>query len=304
MSIVENETPAEADAPVAPVTIETVDLSKTDDESRVSDEPQFRALLSEWQDAAKAAVRETNRYTNAVKALAALRVHARSFLIRKDQFPDWAGAGDLAKRTTGIAEAAIKANLSQDAATRLDQNVRAHIKRTYMLPEVIGYIVTHEDGHEDMRAAWESGDEGVTKVMTEPTEALKRAVRKHYKAATLNVPDGPFQVGETDGSPVGEKTKETALSALRKGVEGMEDVTAHYAITVLLEGLSKVSAALVNGKINEVENRKQVVSQLERISVIGDLTARAISGVKGAFGEDEDAALAGAYFDPKTDATK
>lgn len=269
---------ATEETPAPAPTIETVDLSTFEDETRVKDTDAFRAFMAgEWLTAVKAGAREAVRATNAAKALARARVTARGFLIRASGFPDWSGDSDAYKRSVSVTEYPIMSGLDRDTKARLDGSVRQHVKRSFMLPTIVQWILTNEANFGDELTKY---DADASSVLGDPSAALKSRVRAHYRAAKLTLPDGPFQEGapapRNPGNP--DEEPQNVLASLKDALGGLTQIVPRLSTAAVLQTLTVISAKLIEGKINEVEGRPKVIAQLERLGVIATQTAAAVKG--------------------------
>lgn len=279
------------------------------DESRVVDPEGYATFVANWTKLTARAVSEFKRATNAIKTLAQARAEARTFVIRASGFPDWAGDADAYKLGVSEAEKGIKASLSADDARRLDASVRQQVRRLYMLPTMVGYIVEHEPNYAEEKAAWAKTDEAGNyperaSVLSNPSQRLKIRVREHYAAAGLDMLPGTAfhdatvtggQGGNTgDAGDVGK----SALTSLRESLGGLAQIVPAMSLLAILETVSAISTTLLAGAAKDTERRPLVVKTLHRISTIALLTAKGLDGK----GEDTDGkVLSAAYWDAEKD---
>lgn len=298
MSAIEHENPTTTEE--TPVVVDLANLS----DARIEDIPAFEVARATLLDAAKAAVREAKRYTNATKALAEARVAIRSFIVRSNGFPDWAASSDAYSVAVSTAETPVLAPLGADATRRLNQAVRQHVKRNYLLPGIVSYVLTHApagvgDKLADEATRWAAGERDA--VLTGPSVTLVSEVRKHYKAAELTLPDGPFSHTQPStggsGGP-GPASPSSALTSLLSSLEGVKQIVPRYAVMGILSTASAVSRKLLDGKMSDIQDRPMVVRNLQRISTICLVTAKTIEGKADA--KDEQSMME-AYFDEATD---
>lgn len=301
MSSTETENPP-VEGETAPV---VVDLSNLSD-ARIEDQEGFKKSLATLLDLAKGAVREAKRYTNATKSLAEARVAIRSFIIRTDGFPDWAASSDAYSVAVATAETPVLAPLGADATRRLNQAVRQHVKRNYLLPGIVGYVLTHADNKPKLEAEatrWGQGQLDREAILTGPSADLVREVRKHYTAAKLTLPEGPF--GETNpgsgGNPgPGQGTPSSALQSLLGSLDGIGQIVPRYGVVGLLATATAISKKLVDGKTSEVKDRPMVIKNLKRVAAICTTTAAMLDPSASASDADEKA-MEDAYYDATAD---
>lgn len=264
------------------------------DDSRIVDETRFAAAKEKLLQCAKSAVAATNRFTNAAKGLAAARVEIRSLIITKGEFPDWGALSDQYRVAVSVSENEVLAPLDAASKRRLQDAVRQHVARTYLLRGVVTHIVTNEPNFADERAMVESGD--IEKLIGDPPNALKTRVRQHYRSASLKVPT-EYEVG-TPAPETPDATPENAVTALMSALEGLGKVVPHYATLGILRTTSDVSRVLTSGKTSDVENRPIVVDHLKRIATIALLTAKHLESKSDSADREK---LDAAYFDTTKD---
>lgn len=304
MSATEHETPEATTAPA-------VDLENLSD-ARIEDQEGFKATLVTLLAAAKKAVTEAKRYTTATKALAEARVQIRSYVIRSNGFPDWAASSDAYSVAVSTAETPVLAPLGADATRRLNQAVRQHVKRNFLLPGIVGFILTHVDpekkpGLADEVTAWAEADASGKplnrdSILTGPSQALIKEVRKHYDAAQLTYPEGtPFAEG-TSNPPTpgpGPVSPSNAVTAVTKALEGLDQVDPRYAVLGLLSTATALSKKL-KATTGEVKDRTLIIKALERVAVIAETTA-AILDPSQTVQEKHEKTMTDAYFSEASD---
>lgn len=294
------ETPA-VDAPI--------DLDNLPD-GRIEDKTRFQQAHDALIHAASRAVTEWQRATNAAKALAAARVNVRAtLLLGASGLPDWGATSDAYRIVVSDAENGILAKLGADAKGRLQASVRQHVKRSMLLPGIVAYVLSHGS---DAKLAAESERWGKDTdlvnltseqlaVLSDPSASLINAVRRHYKAAKLDIPAGPFQKeGDVQGGTGGGNPPSdppSVLSTLDNALGGLGEIVPRFATLGLLRASSDVSQKII-GSQSDIENRPTVIEHLQRIAEIASLTAKVLDGK----GNEQDAAkLAADYFDPESD---
>lgn len=276
-----------------------------EDDSRIKDAGRFMSWLGKLHEAAELAVDTAIHYTNVTKAVAEARVGIRSTIIRPNQFPDWSADSDVYRQVVSIEEGKVFAKLTNDSKTRLVNAIKQQVKRNYLLPGVVAYILTNEGNFGEELDKWNAED-GRERVLSDPSEKLKGRVREHYSACGLDVPEGPFKEKRaakpaTSGPDAGDNPT-SALETLGEALGGLSQITPQYATLALLQATSDLSSNMLEGKPGAIEGRQQVIANLKRIAQIAQGTADMIEG--NVSGEDFDKSmesLVAAYFDSKTD---
>lgn len=245
------------------------------DDVRVPDREGFTTALDHLLKMASGLATEYTRFTNKAKEMAEARVRIRPFMILPNGFPDWAGTSNGYKAAVESAEFSLYVKLGPDAKRRLDQSVRQHVKRSFLLPGIVGYVLTHGNGMSDEATTFESDPDAV---LTGPSELLIREVRKHYEAAKLNLPDGtPFAIrGVTSNGGGGPNASDppSVLKALEDGLGGLAQIVPDIGVGGLLRATSDVSRRLVEAKGSEIKNRPAIIANLHRIAEIASLVEK------------------------------
>lgn len=280
------------------------------DDVRVADKEGFTSALSSLLALGKRLTTEYKRYTNAAKEVAAARVAIRPFMVLPTGFPDWAGQSNGYKAAVEQAEFSLYVSLGPDGKRRLDQAVRQHVRRSYLLPGIVGYVLAHTNGLADEYARWVGDtDNGVTPdqdaILTGPSDALIHEVRKHYNAAGLNLPDGPFaeKVADVPSGGPGAGDPPSAIAALDVGLGGLSQIVPDIGVNGLMRATSDVSVRLIEAKGSELKNRPGIVANLQRIAEIASLTAKLVNGDDPEHSDRDEARLVSLYW-TKEDAPK
>lgn len=276
-----------------------------EDNSRILDAGRFMSWLGRLRDAAEQAIEVAQSYTVVTKAVAEARVGIRSTIMRPNGFPDWAADSDVYRQVVSIEEGKTFAKLTADSKTRLVNAVKQQVKRNYLLPGVVAYVLTSEANFGEELDKW-NGENGRDRVLSDPSEHLKGRVREHYTACGLDVPEGPFKekkaaTAPTPGPDANDKP-ESALEVLGEALGGLSQIVPQYAVLALLQALTDVSRGLVEGKPGAIEARPKVVENLHRICTIADITALMIDGkLTGEEFDKSSEDLLALYFDPNAD---
>lgn len=274
-----------------------------EDNSRITDAGRFMSALSRLREACESAVAEAIAYTNVTKAVAEARVLIRSTIMRPNGFPDWAADSDVYRQVVSIEEGKAFSKLTPDSKTRLVNAIKQQVKRNYLLPGVVAYILTTEANYGAELDKW-NGEDGRDRVLSDPSERLKGRVREHYAACGLDVPEGPFKEKKaakpvTPG-PDANDAPDSVLETLTEALGGLGQIVPRYSTLALLQATSEVVAGLIEGTIGSIEDRPAVVSTLQRIAQVTLIGAKMIEGKSD---ESDESALMAAMFDPKTDTT-
>lgn len=275
-----------------------------EDNSRITDAGRFMSALSRLREACESAVAEAIAYTNVTKAVAEARVLIRSTIMRPNGFPDWAADSDVYRQVVSIEEGKAFSKLTPDSKTRLVNAIKQQVKRNYLLPGVVAYILTTEANYGAELDKW-NGEDGRDRVLSDPSEHLKGRVREHYAACGLDVPEGPFKEKKAakpvSPGPDADDNPESVLETLTEALGGLGQVLPVYSTTAILATVSDLSRRLLSVK-GAIDGRPTVIQNMHRASWILDNTAHMLDGVLD--GAEFDAALIKLdefYFDPKTD---
>lgn len=267
-----------------------------DDNSRVDDPEAMLALVPEWEKLAERAVTEAKRYRGATSALAVKRVEARSHVILANGFPDWAADSDAYKQAVRAAESSAMAKLTKQAGRDLGNATKQQVRRVALLPGVVGWILTHENGFGDEAAVWADDRDAI---LSGPSDKLKNRVRAHYAAAGLKLEHPAFRekVADTSAGPGNEPTN--PLETFRGGLGTLEQITPRFSVSAILETTSAVCAALIESRGGEIEGRTEIMEQLARIATLAMETASALDTTHG--GKYDEQGFKVALFDGKKD---
>ena len=251
-----------------------------EDNSRITDAGRFMSALSRLREACESAVAEAIAYTNVTKAVAEARVLIRSTIMRPNGFPDWSADSDVYRQVVSIEEGKAFAKLTTDSKTRLVNAIKQQVKRNYLLPGVVAYILTTEANFGEELDKW-NGEDGRDRVLSDPTEKLKTRVREHYSACGLDVPEGPFKEKKaaapvTPGPDAGDNP-ESALDTLTEALGGLTQVLPVYSTAAILSTVSDLAKGLT-GKTGAIDGRPKVIDNLHRIGFITETLASMLDG--------------------------
>lgn len=284
-------------------------------DARIEDADGYWSALASLLKAAKNAITAQKRADNAVANLAEARAMIRSFIILSDGMPDWSANSDAYSQAVQNAENALYVNVPASLKNRLSAATRQQVRRKYLLPAVVEYVLRTVNGLGDEATLWfgEPAEDGGYvprtdaeteaargKVLADPSNKLCNTVRHHYRARDIAIPDGPFQDVVTPTDPGDVTAPPSPLTALQTAVSGAGQIVPRFGVIEALHLLSTVSAKLVAENTKEIENRPQVVTVLARIRDIADITNRVVDPA-GQATDEETENLKVLYFNTETD---
>ncbi len=259
----------EATEETAPVTLEDA-LASVDDGSRLAENVSIEEVAEPMFSAARILKVAVTKATDARKALAASMAAARRSSLLVSGAPDWAG---ITRTYNAFVEKAYDIafeGMSKDVRRREINAVKQHLHKTYIelaIREYVAHSVTLNG-----EPAFDLDEDG--EVKPDDIERYNALVRLAYigqgNAAEPDVAiplkyqtPGDKERGSSGGNPAGEGPKD-ALSAARKGIDGLKSVVPLMVARVLLIGVSSLTMRIAEQ--GAIEERQKVGGYMERIA--------------------------------------